>query len=104
MSGLNYLIFDHSEDTEGLGTFEAMASVTSPHIAAVQDEVAQVLAWAHAAFPQGHGPLEEGFAWDHDLQARQEPTAGGTPLHTINLSLSGSEAFCRAFRERFPED
>ena len=107
MSGLSYLIFDHSEDTEGIGTFEAMASVAPPQVALVMDEVTQVLSWAHAAFPQAHGPLDEGFTWDHDLQAQQEqqePTISGEPLHTITLSLSGSEAFCQAFRARFPED
>lgn len=104
MSDLSYLIFDHSEDTEGIGTFDAMASVAPSQVAAVMNEVAQVLEWAHAAFPQAHGPLDEGFAWDHDLQAQQESTASGTPRHTITLSVSGSEAFCQAFRERFPDD
>lgn len=97
---LNYLIFDHSEDTEGIGTFEAMASVTADHLEAVHAEVALVLAWAFATFTDAHGPLDQGFEWDHDLQVRQEsPT-----LHTVTLLLSGGTAFCRAFAERFPAD
>lgn len=95
---MNYLIFDHSEDTEGIGTFEAMASVTADHLDAVHAEVASVLAWAFATFTDAHGPLEQGFEWDHDLQVLQESTT----LHTVTLLLSGGTAFCRAFAERFP--
>ena len=40
---LNYLDFEFSDDTEGVSTFEAMASVGPSQIAAVQGEVAQVL-------------------------------------------------------------
>ncbi len=97
---LNYLIFDHSEDTEGIGTFEAMASVSPDHLDAVKAEVALVLAWAFAAFPGGHGPLDQGFEWDHDLQEQQESSA----LHTVTLWLSGGADFCRAFAERFADD
>ena len=96
---LNYLIFDHSEDTQGIGTFEAMASVTPEHLAAVHAEVALVLAWAFATFPDEHGPLDQGFAWDHDLQAQQESAT----LHTVTLLLSGGAAFCRAFVDHFPD-
>ena len=97
---LDYLIFDHSEDTEGIGTFEAMASVTPDHLEAVHDEVALVLSWAFATFPGEHGPLDQGFAWDHDLAELQESTT----LRTVTLLISGGTAFCRAFAERFPAD
>lgn len=117
---LNYLDFDYSEDTEGVGTYEAMASVSANQVSAVQAEVAQVLGWAFHDFPDARGPLDEGFEWDYDLQAqiesstpetwqfdaalglvlttRQQP---GEPRHTVTLSLSGTEAFCQALRERF---
>ena len=117
---LNYLDFDYSEDTEGVGTYEAMASVSANQVSAVQAEVAQVLSWAFHDFPNARGPLDEGFEWDYDLQAqieystpetwqfdtamglvlttRQPP---GAPRHTVTLSLSGTEAFCQALRERF---
>ncbi len=95
---LDYLIFDHSDDTEGIGTFEAMASVTADHLDTVHAEVALVLAWAFEAFPDAQGPLDQGFEWDHDLQVQQESTT----LHTVTLLLSGGAAFCQAFAERFP--
>lgn len=97
---LDYLIFDHSEDTEGIGTFEAMASVGPAQLDAVRKEVALVLAWAFEAFPVGHGPLDQGHAWDHDLHEQAE----SDDLHTLTLLLSGREAFCRAFAERFGEE
>lgn len=94
---LDYLIFDHSEDTEGIGSFEAMASVSPDHLDAVRAEVARVLAWAHGAFPDGHGDLDEGFVWHHDLQEQRESAT----LHTITLLVSGTAAFTLAFAERF---
>jgi hypothetical protein len=99
--GLRYLDFEHSEDTEGVGVFEAMACVATVHVPTVLAEVTLVLDWAFAAFPGSHGPLEEGFEWDHDLQRQQEPV-GSETRHTVTLSLSGRPAFCQAFLERFP--
>lgn len=117
---LHYLEFDYSEDAEGVGTFEAMASVGPAQVPAVHAEVAQVLAWAFQTFPDGHGPVGEGYEWDHDLQGQQEFTAAeslcfdertgrlstqlqplGQPRHTVTLSLSGTPAFCEALRTRF---
>ncbi|MBC7701987.1 hypothetical protein [Aquabacterium sp.] len=117
---LNYLDFDHSEDTQGIGTFEAMASVGPGQVPAVHAEIVQVLAWAFEHFPDSHGPLSEGFEWDHDLQGQQEHSASesivfdersgllvvmpdppGIPRHTITLSISGLPDFCLAFRQRF---
>lgn len=117
---LNYLEFDYSEDAEYMGTFEALASVSPAQVAAVHAEVAEVLAWAFRTFPNGHGPLNEGFEWDHDLQGQREFTAAeslcfdertgrittqahppGTPRHTVILSVSGTPAFCDALRTQF---
>lgn len=117
---LNYLDFEFSDDTEGVSTFEAMASVGPSQIAAVQGEVAQVLGWAFDAFGGSKGAVSDGFDWDYDLQAQAEYTAAenwqfdpamgliltsrqapGAPRHTVTLSISGSEAFSQAFRERF---
>ncbi|RZK99836.1 MAG: hypothetical protein EOP36_17965 [Rubrivivax sp.] len=117
---LNYLDFDHSEDTEGVLTFEAMASVGPAQVPQVHAEIAEVLGWAFQAFPQGHGPVHEGFAWDHDLQSQREYSASdtldfdehsgqlrvlaqapGLARHTITLSLSGSVDFGRALVQRF---
>ncbi len=117
---LKYLDFDHSEDTEGLCTFEAMASTGPAQVAAVRAEVALVLSWAHRLFPQGPGSVADGADWDFDLQGLVEVAhaerlrfdAGtheltsslgpaGQPRHTVTLSLTGSPAFGEAFMARF---
>ena len=98
---LSYLDFDFSEDTEGIGVFDAMATVAPQHLAAVQAEVDQVLAWAQATFAGRRGPVEDGGEWDYDLQTWQEPATPGTPLHTVTLSVSGTAQFCAAFRDEF---
>ena len=43
---LQYLDFEYSDDTEGVGTWDAMASVSPNQVTAVQAEVARVLGWA----------------------------------------------------------
>ncbi|AVS85571.1 hypothetical protein [Paracidovorax avenae] len=117
---LRYLDFDHSEDGEGGGTWDAMASVTGEHVEALHAEIAAVLDWAHGRFGSQRGPIEEDGEWDYDLQAVEEtstgqslrydeerrrvvaePGATGAPRHTVTLSLCGTRAFCEAFRERF---
>lgn len=117
---LHYLDFDYSENTDGTGTFDAMASVSPSQIAAAYAEVEHVLGWAVHAFGADCGAVEDGFEWDHDLQAQQEytvnerpsfdPVSGrvrtqvgqaGVPRHTVTLSISGSAAFCEALRARF---
>ena len=86
-------------------------------------ELEAVLAWAHAQFPEGPGAVAEGADWDVDLQSLREysiadtldyDTASGRlrlvsgtegqPRHTTSLSISGSPAFCEAFRSRFELD
>ena len=117
---LHYLEFDYSEDEHGHGTFEAMASVPAHRLAAVREEIARVLEWAHQTFPNQRAPLEEGGEWDYLLQGQQEwtvpqalsydevtgrvsvqPGQPGEPRHVLSLVLSGSEPFCEAFRARF---
>ncbi|OYV00338.1 MAG: hypothetical protein CFE45_09515 [Burkholderiales bacterium PBB5] len=124
---LHYLIFDSTDAEDGSGSFDTMASATAAGWPALQAELAQVLAWAHATFAHGPGPLDEGCDWDLDLQATQETShtrrlqfdaasgrltetddaaqAGRATLrHSISLSLSGTAAFCAAFRQRFDLD
>jgi hypothetical protein len=117
---LNYLDFDYSEDVQGIGTFDAMASTSVQHVGSVREEIAQVLDWAHAAFPGLRAPLDEGGEWDYNLEGQQEWTAPedidydevtrqftsqlsppGEPRYTVSLSISGSQQFCEAFRQRF---
>ena len=115
---LIYLVFDHSEDTEGVHTFEAMASVGPAQWPALQAEVAQVLGWAHRQFEGQRGCMDDGADWDHELQGlcelasvdelRFDPASGtlssrlgamGPPRHTVTLTLTGREAFALALRD-----
>ena len=117
---LKYLDFDYSEDGQGTGTFDAMASVTPDQLAAVHADIARVLDWAHASFPDAQGDLDEGGEWDCDLESQQEwsldeglvyhphshrfslhPQPPGRPRHTLSLSLTGTPQFCEAFRRVF---
>jgi hypothetical protein len=102
MTPLRYLDFDYSEDTEGHGTFDAMATTAPDKTAEVLAEVAQVLAWADATFPDARGALDEGATWDFDLQQTRE--APDEELDTITFSLGGTEAFCAALRAHFGLD
>ena len=117
---LRYLEFDYSEDADGAGTFDALATTATGHNPAVLAEVAVVLAWAHDAFDAQRAPLDEGGEWDYDLQGWREfsavdilhfddstselsiqPQAAGAARHTVSLSVTGTPSFCAAFRERF---
>ena len=100
MTELRYMDFDYSEDTEGHGTFDAMASTAPAKTREVLAEVAEVLAWANAAFPDAQGALEDGAAWDFDLQQTRE----ALDLDTVTFSLSGTTDFCAALREQFKLD
>jgi hypothetical protein len=93
---LDFLSFDASGDTDGVHTFDALASTTQARHAAVMAEVEQVLAWAGRRFPDGPGDLDEGASWCHDLQV----TPDGDWV-TVSLSLSGTAAFGEAFARAF---
>jgi hypothetical protein len=110
---LHYLDFDYSEDAQGHGSFDAMASTAPQFVTAVRAEIAFVLDWAHAAFPDMRAPLEEGGEWDYNLEGQQEWTVheaisydevtgkfssqlgpAGAPRHTVTSSISGGPQFC----------
>lgn len=95
-SGLDYLLFEESEDTDGVHTFDAMASVQITQRAAVEAEVARVRAWCRERFTQGPGPLEHGLDWDEDHHWQVEQA-----WHTVALTLTGTPAFAQAFRDAF---
>jgi hypothetical protein len=118
---LKYLEFDYSEDAAGIGTFDALAATAPTHNAAVLAEVTTVLAWGCQAFEAQRAPLDEGGEWDYDLQGWREfsavdalhfdehsgklsiqTQAAGVARHTLSLSVTGTQGFCAAFRERFP--
>ena len=115
---LDYLDFDYSEDEEGTGTWDAMASVKAERVTALANELVQLLRWANQKFAGRQGAAEDGFDWDYDLQAQDddgqplsarfdkssgqlELQASATGRTTVNLSLSGSLQFGDALREAF---
>ena len=115
---LDYLDFEFSVDTDGFGTFDAMASAGPAQLDRLQGEIAAVLDWAHGAFGDP-GPVDEGGEWDCELQGVREVATtlqvrhrtgaglevqpGGTaePRVTLSLTLTGTPAFCDAFRQAF---
>jgi len=92
---LHYLTFDFSDEDSGRGSFDALASVLPERQPALLEEIVAVLRWAEATF----GPGGEEAEWDHALQATPEPP-GRT---TVAFTISGSAAFCEAFRAAFAE-
>ncbi|WP_256734777.1 hypothetical protein [Variovorax sp. dw_954] len=96
---LRWLDFDYSEGSDDTGVFDAMASVELGNATKVEAEIASVLAWAEAAFPGQRAPMEEGGEWDCDVSVTDEP--GAVPRRCLSFSISGTAAFCDAFRERF---
>jgi hypothetical protein len=81
----HYLIFDASDDGEGTGSWEAMASVRSANLPAVLAEVQYVLAWAEKHSPGQRGPLDDGGAWDADHLVQTD-----NDWTTVTLTLTGS--------------
>ena len=117
---LDYLDFDYSEDEDGNGTWDAMASVADSRWAAVLEEVRRVLHWASHDFRGRRAPLEDGGDWDYDLSAQDDghgsalrirwdrandavqaeaPQPGG--YGTVTLTLTGNTAFGDALRQAF---
>ncbi len=80
---LLYLLFDASDDGEGTGTWDAMASVRAAQLPEVMVEVQAVLAWAERHSPGPRGPLDDGGAWDAD--------------HLVQTEGDWSEALVAAF-------
>lgn len=118
---LHYLDFDFSDEDTGRGSFDAMAAVLPDRMPALLAEIAGVLRWAIDAFgPDGAGD-DEG-EWGYALHGVVEPDTpmkvdydaashrisaspvGGSARRTLSFTLSGSAAFCAAFREAFGVD
>ena len=117
---LDYLDFEYSEDEDGNGTWDAMASVSDSRWSALLAEVQQVLQWASRDFAGHRAPLDEGGDWDYDLTAQDDDN--GRALHirynsktacveapppqagsytTLTLTLTGNAAFSDALRQQF---
>lgn len=89
---LNYLHFETSDDGQGHGTWDAMASVKPPQLAAVLAEVQTVLAWCQAQAPGPCGSLDDGGAWDVEQQQTQDQEGDWV---TVTLTLTGPEDWGR---------
>lgn len=81
---LHHLIFDASDDGQGQGSWEAMASVRAERLPKVMAEVEAALAAAAQDAPGPRGPLDEGGAWDAELQVQHEGE-----WTTVTLTLTG---------------
>jgi len=97
---LDYLLFDASEGDDETALFDAMASVLPEHTAAVEAEIAAVLAWAEQSFPGRRAPVEEGGEWEADLQVTPDDHGRRS---SYALSVSGTRAFGEAFRAQFAQ-
>jgi hypothetical protein len=116
---LHYLDVDFSDEESGRGSFDAMASVMPDRLPALLAEIGAVLGWAIGAFGPSGASEDEG-EWGFELQGISEPAlplkvvydngvvnlapAAGLARTTLTFTLSGSAAFCEAFRERFELD
>ena len=117
---LDYLDFDYSEDTEGVGVFDAMATVGPQQVAPCAPRSSRCSPGRTTPFAAAAGAVGDGGEWDYDLQGMQEVTLPETlefdvdtgelrvragpaaaPRHTVTLAISGTPDFCAAFREQF---
>lgn len=98
---LDYLDFDFSDEEDGRGSFDAMASVTGERTAALRAEIDAVLAWAGEVFGPNADAGDDG-EWDYEVSETVE--AGAASRNTVTFTLSGSPAFCDAFRDKFEID
>jgi hypothetical protein len=96
---LQYLIFDASDDGEGHGSWEAMASVRAPQLAVLRSEIHSVLAWAEANSPGPRGPLDEGGVWDADQHTQTDGD-----WTTVTFTLVGPCAWGEALLSEFVPD
>ena len=96
---LQYLIFDASDDGEGTGTWDAMASVCAADVPAVMAEVRAMLDWAEQHSPGPRGPLDEGGSWDADQQVQTDGD-----WTTVTLTITGPWAWGEALVSRYSAD
>lgn len=98
MMPLQFLDFELSEDSDGLLSWDALASPQPRHTHAMLQEVRTLLALLQQALGPC-GPVDEGHRWDMDLQIHDEQgatqgldglTAADQRL-TLALSLTGDD-------------
>jgi hypothetical protein len=93
---LSYLVFEASDDGEGLGTWEAVASVRRTEQGRLWAEVQAFLAEAEAHAPGPRGPVDEGGTWDVDQHTSDEDG-----WFTLTLTLTGPWEWGEALLARF---
>lgn len=81
-----YLNFDATDNGDGTGTWEAMASAPAgeARLGRMLAEAHGVLAWVGWHAPGPRGPMEDGGEWDADIA---EDTHDGWT--TITLTITG---------------
>ncbi len=94
---LQYLLFDASDDGEGTGTWDAMASVRAAQLPEVMNEVQAVLAWAERHSPGPRAPLDDGGVWDADHLVQTE-----VDWTTVTLTITGPWAWGESLVAAFP--
>jgi hypothetical protein len=92
---MSFLLFDASDDGQGQGTWEAMASVHAERLPQLMAEVQAALAQAERSAPGPRGPLDEGCVWDADVQMQTESDDQGD-WTAVTLSLTGPWAWGEA--------
>lgn len=96
---LDYLIFEASDDGEGIGSWEAMASVRQAQLPDARAEASAVMAAAERDAPGPRGPMDEGGLWDMDLQIQDEGE-----WTRLTLTLVGPWEWGEALLERLTGD
>lgn len=81
---MQFLIFDATDNADGTGSWEAMASVRGAQLMAVTAEVQAVLAAAERTSPGPRGALDDGGVWDAEVQ-----TQADGEWTTVTLTLTG---------------
>lgn len=92
---LQFLTFEASEDTDGLHTFDALASVRSDQREGLEAEARAVQAWVRSLGLPGPGPVDAGHDWDEDLMWQVEGS-GDDAWHTLSLTYTGTAALADA--------
>ena len=68
---LDYLVFDRSEGDDGVGSWDALAQPRAAHSTSLMHETSALLQGLQERWGPP-GPLDEGHAWDFELQVRDE--------------------------------
>ncbi len=86
----DFLHFDATDNSDGTGTWEAMASAPAGDatLLRIGHEMQAVVEWVSLQAPGRRGPPEEGGEWDADLAVSQQD--GWT---TLTLTLTGPWAW-----------